>query len=50
MEKGADTITVDAIIVKSKLRRVLVIAKREKVKYCGISIMVTLVECCKPNI
>jgi len=44
MEKGAGTIILDAIIVNSKLRRSLVITKGKKVKWCGIPIMVALVE------
>ena len=44
MGKGAGTIMLDTIIGTTKLRRVLVITKRENIKWCVITIMVSLVE------
>jgi len=44
MGKGSGTIMLDPIIVNIKLRRVLVIIKREKTKWCIIPIMGVLIE------
>ena len=44
MGKGVGTITIDDIIVNNKLRRALVITKREKMKCCRIPIKVALIE------